>query len=682
MTTRSAGRSTAAPRGGRTGERTGRGGGRTGEPMGIEMAMYKALTWWNSQVQTRGREAANSITWNDFKVLMREGLCPNNEIQKLEAEFWCYAMVRAGHAAYTDTFHELARLVPHLVTLENKRIERYIYGLAPQIHGMVAATEPTTIQSAVLKAGVLTDEAIRNGSLKKNTEKRRNGGEPSRSGNVRDDSKRPRTRSTFSTITNLVRKEYTGTTPKCINCNFHHNPKLSYLLITTKLACHRLNRAPRQGGNRPNQVLAIDGGQGRGNNGNQARIEPSNLGFSYEIEIASGQLVEINKVIRGYKLEIEGHTFEIDLIPFGDGSFDVIIGIDWLSQHKAEIVCHGKVVRIPLPNDEALRVLEESPEEKVRHLMSVKAEEEKLEDIVVVRNFPEVFPDDLSGLSPSREIKFRIDLTFGAMPITKSPYRLAPSEMKELSGQLNLQSGYHQVIVHEDNIPKTAFRTRYGHFEFTVMPFGLTNAPVVFMDLMNRVCRPYLDKFVIVFIDDILIYSRTKEDHEMHLKLILELLKKEKLYAKFPKCEFWLQEVQFLGHLINGDGIHVDSSKMEACTAMQEALGTRLDMSTAYHPQSDGQSEHATQTLDDMLRACVLDFRGSWDVHLPLVEFSYNNSYHSSVRCALYKAFYGIKYRSPILWAEAGEGQLIGPELVQEMLALKYVRLIQNCISL
>ncbi|GJZ33629.1 putative reverse transcriptase domain-containing protein [Tanacetum coccineum] len=118
--------------------------------------------------------------------------------------------------------------------------------------------------------------------------------------------------------------------------------------------------------------------------------------------------------------------------------------------------------------------------------------------------------------------------------------------------------------MHEDDIPKTAFRTRYGHFEFTVMPFGLTSAPPVHMDLMNRVCRPYLDKFVIVFIDIILIYSKTQEEHVEHLRLVLGLLKKEELYAKFSKCEFWLREVQFLGHVINGNRIHVDPSKIEA----------------------------------------------------------------------------------------------------------------------
>ncbi|GKF41009.1 putative reverse transcriptase domain-containing protein [Tanacetum coccineum] len=130
--------------------------------------------------------------------------------------------------------------------------------------------------------------------------------------------------------------------------------------------------------------------------------------------------------------------------------------------------------------------------------------------------------------------------------------------------KMYLRSGYHQLRVHEDGIPKTTFWTHYEHFEFTVMPFGLTNAPAIFMDLMNRVCSPYLDKFVIVFIDDILIYSKTQEDHVEHLRLVMRLLKKKKLYAKFSKCEFWLREVQFLGYVINGNGIHVDPSMIEA----------------------------------------------------------------------------------------------------------------------
>ncbi|GJS07035.1 putative reverse transcriptase domain-containing protein [Tanacetum coccineum] len=121
--------------------------------------------------------------------------------------------------------------------------------------------------------------------------------------------------------------------------------------------------------------------------------------------------------------------------------------------------------------------------------------------------------------------------------------------------KIDFRSGHHQIRFCDEDIPKTAFRTRYGHYEFQVMPFGLTNAPTVFMDLMNRVCRPYLDKFVIVFIDDILIYSKNKEEHDAYLRLILELLKKEELYAKFSKCDFWLSKVQFLRHVINSEGL-------------------------------------------------------------------------------------------------------------------------------
>ncbi|GKF16565.1 putative reverse transcriptase domain-containing protein [Tanacetum coccineum] len=179
---------------------------------------------------------------------------------------------------------------------------------------------------------------------------------------------------------------------------------------------------------------------------------------------------------------------------------------------------------------------------------------------------------------PVCQVEFQIDLISGTTHVARAPYRLAPSGMQKLSNQLqelsdrgssvyskiDLRSGYHQLRVRDEDIPKTTFRTRYGHYEFQVMSFGLTNAPVVFMDLINRVCKPYLDKFVIVFIDVILIYSCNKEEHANHLRIILELLKKEKSYAKFSKCDFWICIMQFLGHLIDSQGLHVDPAKIEA----------------------------------------------------------------------------------------------------------------------
>ncbi|GJS47585.1 putative reverse transcriptase domain-containing protein [Tanacetum coccineum] len=293
-------------------------------------------------------------------------------------------------------------------------------------------------------------------------------------------------------------------------------------------------------------------------------MKPSVVSPGYEIEIASGVIVEANKIIRGCRLELDGHTFIIDLIPFGYGSFDVVVGMDWLSKVRAKIVCYEKIVQIPLSNGDILEVHGERPEGNLKQLKTMKVNEPKLKDIPVVREFPGVFPEDLSGLPLSREVEFCIELIPG-----ESPYRLAPTEMQELSNQLkelqekgfirpssspwgapvlfvkkkdgsfrmcidyrelnkltvknryplpriddlfdqlqgsryfskiDLRSGYHQLRVREEDIPKTAFRTRYRHFEFTVMPFGLTNAPAV----------------------------------------------------------------HFLSHVVNSEGIHVDPSKIEA----------------------------------------------------------------------------------------------------------------------
>ncbi|KAJ0926534.1 putative nucleotidyltransferase, Ribonuclease H [Helianthus annuus] len=725
----------------------------------------EALTWWNLQVQTLGDVAAYGLTWEELKERMREKYCSRAELQKLETEFWHLEMVGADVSGYTQRFHDLSRVIPYMVTPEFKRVERYIWGLHPEIRSLVSSAQPTTITQAVTLAVSLTEEAVRmekipaKGSEKKETHVESTSGGKRKfshsnkgmrvnnndgtNANKRREVNPPRGGKAFTATNETRGKGYLGTLPKCDKCKYHHEGRCAKCDKCGRIGHYKetcwVGRGKgntNRGGNGNNNQGRNDNGNGTGNrngnnngNGNgagkgqgcyncgdnghyrkdcpkenQARgrafvigardarqdpnvvtgtfpinqhfasvlfdtgadfsfisiefknilgLDSSKLDVPYSIELANGKLVEADEVIKGCTLELGERKFSIDLLPVGLGSFDVVVGMDWLSDNRAEVVCHEKTICIPLPNEETLVIHGEKLETPLRiitcmkaqkclrkgciaflaHVVDKETKEPKLEDIPVVKEFPEVFPEDLPGLPPQRQVEFRIDLLPGAAPVAKSPYRLAPSEMQELSTQLqelldkgfirpsfspwgapvlfvkkkdgsfrmcidyrelnkltiknryplpriddlfdqlqgssyyskiDLRSGYHQLRIQEESIPKTAFRTRYRHYEFLVMPFGLTNAPAVFMDLMNRVCKPYLDKFVIVFIDDILIYSRSKEEHEQHLRAILALLKKEQLYAKFSKCEFWIREVQFLGHVVNEKGIHVDPAKIEA----------------------------------------------------------------------------------------------------------------------
>nr|GEU30802.1 hypothetical protein [Tanacetum cinerariifolium] len=267
----------------------------------------------------------------------------------------------------------------------------------------------------------------------------------------------------------------------------------------------------------------------------------------------------------GFTLNFLNHPFNIDLMPIELGSFDVIIGnetliirgdgSDWENETRLNIISCTKTQKYMLEGCHDFLAHVTTKETKD------KSEKKRLEDVPIVRDFSKVFLEDLSGLPPNQQVEFQIDLIPGAAPVARAPYRLAPSEMIELSDQLkelsekgfirpnsspwgasvlfvkkkdgsfSMSIDYRELNkltlrVREEDIPKAAFRTRYGHYEFQVMPFCLTNASAVFMDLMNRVCKPYVDEIVIVFIDDILIYSKNKEEHEEHLKLILEFLRK------------------------------------------------------------------------------------------------------------------------------------------------------------
>ncbi|TYK24117.1 reverse transcriptase [Cucumis melo var. makuwa] len=286
--------------------------------------------------------------------------------------------------------------------------------------------------------------------------------------------------------------------------------------------------------------------------------------------------------VKACQIEIAGHVIEVTLLILDMHNFDVILGMDWLAANHASI-CSRKEVAFNPPLMASFKFKGEGSSEVDVSLSSEP----------VVRDYPDVFPVELPGLPPQREIEFSIELEpvlfvkkkDGSMRLcidyrklnkvtVKNKYPL--SRIDDLFDQLqratvfskiDLRSGYHQLRIKDSNVPKTVFHSRYGHYEFIVMSFGLMNAPTMFMDLINRVFREFLDTFVTVFIDDILIYSKTEAKHEEHLRMVLETLRANKLYAKFLKCEFWLKQVSFLGHVVSKAGVPVDPAKIEAVTS-------------------------------------------------------------------------------------------------------------------
>ncbi|GJV59677.1 putative reverse transcriptase domain-containing protein, partial [Tanacetum coccineum] len=565
-------------------------------------------------------------------------------------------------------------------------------------------------------------------------------------------------------------------------------------------------------------------------------IPPITLDTTYDIEMADGNLVGTNTIIQGCTMILLNQPFEIDLMSVKLGSFDVVIGMDWLSKYHARIICDEKVVHIPIDGETLIirgdrsktrlsliscikteRYISRGYQVFVAQVMEKKSDKKRLEITKVVREFLEVFPEDLPGLPLVRQVEFQIDLMTGVAPVARAPYRLAPLEMQELSDQLqelvdrgfiqpstlpwrapvlfvkkkdgsfrmcsstyskiDLRSGYHQLRVKDEDIPKTAFRTRYRHYEFQVMPFGLTNTPLPmsgshtvqgihvdpakieavknwaspttpteirqFLGLVGYYQR-FIDAQSIALPegnDDFVIYCDVSlQDYDceiryhpgkanvvadalsrkerikplrvralvmtLHPKLpsqileaLTEAIKEENIKAEnlrgmdkafevrpdgthrrtksahfIPtKATYSMETLTglYIKEIVSRHGVsisiisgHDSHFTSRYWQSMQSALGTQLDMSTVYHPETDGQSERTIETLEDMLRAYVIDFGKGWERHLPLVEFSYNNSYHASIKTAPFEALYGRKCRSPVCWAEVGDVQLTGPEII------------------
>ncbi|GJR50306.1 putative reverse transcriptase domain-containing protein [Tanacetum coccineum] len=882
----------------------------------------------------RARLSSRVNTLLEDKQFHQQTVMMIEDEARVSREIWDLKVKGTDMASYTQRFQELALMCGRMFLEESNMVEKYMGGLPDMIQENVMSTKPKTMEETVEMENNLMDQKLRSLAELQIENKRKQDENYKNNQNQQQQNKRQNTGKAY-TARPSEKMEYSGSLPKCSKCNYHHNGSCAPM-------CHKCIKVGHLARNCKSTSNAVDAEKlikpKRATRANQKGTGCYECGAQGNFKKECPKLKNKNRGNQGGTGNAQVKVYMVGNAGTNPDS-NVVTGTFLLNNRYASILFDTTADR-SFVSTVSSSLIDITPT-TLDHYYNVELANGKIIGINTI--IWGLFPEDLSGLPSTREVEFQIDLIPGVAPVERAPYRLAPSEMKELSKQLqelsdkgfirpssspwgapflfvkkkdgsfrmyidyrelnkltvknryplpriddlfdqlqgssvyskiNLRLGYHQIRVREGDIPKTAFRTRYGHYEFQVMPFGLTNAPTVFIDLVNRVCKPYLDKFVIVFIDDILIYSKNKEEHEEHLKIILELLKKEELYAKFSKYEFWIpkkklafewgdkQEAAFqtlknklcsahilalpqgaknfivycdashkglgavlmqnekviayasqklkiheknytthdlelgavvfalkicrhylygtkctvftdhksLQHILDQKELNmrqrrwlellsyydyeiryhprkanvvanalsrkerikplriralvmniglnlpkqileaqieaqkpenikkedvggiirkdIPKEKLEPCAdgtlclngrrheeywwpnikadiatyvrkcltcakrSLQKALGTSLDMSTAYHLETDEQSERTIQNLEDMLRACVINFRNGWVKHLPLVEFSYNNIYHASIKAAPFEALYGRKCRLPVCWAE------------------------------
>ncbi|GJQ92222.1 putative reverse transcriptase domain-containing protein [Tanacetum coccineum] len=495
-------------------------------------------------------------------------------------------------------FNELALMCPRMVEPERVKVNAYIRGLTDNIKGEVTSSKPANLSEAVRMAHKLMEQKsqARNERILEGKKRKWE----NHQGNARamviapTDGKLPLREHCFT-------RHVGPCMIKCHKCgNVGHKSKY----------CKEKNKVKKEEVREVHaRAYAIKDAKPKGSDrsfmntrfSSLLNIKPIKIEDSYEVELADRRIVSTNTILKVYTLSLVNHIFKINLIPIKLGTFNIIIGMDWLLKHDAVIVCGEKVVHIPYKN-KTLTVEGDKGGSRLKVISCIEARKyvEQVSGVALVaRALYRLAPSEMKELSvqlqellekgfirPSSSLwgapvlfvkkkdgSFRMCIDYRELNKLTVKNRYPLPRIDDLFDQLqgssvyskiDLRSGYHQLCINEEDISITAFRTRYSHFEFQVMPFGLTNVSAMFMDLMNRVCKPYLDKFIILFINDILIYSKNDEEHKKHLRIILEPLKEEKLYAKFSKCDFWLDLVQFLGHVIDHSGVHVDPAKIEA----------------------------------------------------------------------------------------------------------------------
>nr|GEX99900.1 hypothetical protein [Tanacetum cinerariifolium] len=482
-----------------------------------------ALAWWNSHMKTVTQDVAYAMDWKTLKKMMTDK--------------YCLRMI-----------HE-----------ESDEVEKYVSGLPDMIRGNVMSYQPKTMEKAIEFANDQMDQKVltiaeRQAEQKRKLEFNAGNNQGNQQQNKRQNTGRayttgPGKKRGLVTVGVLVLMgHFKRDCPKLKNKNRGNQGGNGNAPAKVYVVCNagtNLDSNVVTGTfllNNHYAFILFDTGADRSfvstTFSSLIDITPTTLNHYYDVELADGKIIRINTIIQGCTLNFIDHPFNIDLIPIELGSFDVIIGMDWLAKYHAVIVCAEKIVHILWGNETLVVHDDEINQGNETHLYIIsctkthkymlkgchiflahvitketkdKSGEKLLEDVPIVRYFPKVFPEDFLGLQPTRQVEFQIDLIPGDVPVARAPYRLAPSEMKELSEQLQELSN--KGFIRPSSSP--------------------SEAPI-------------------------------KEEHEEHLKLILELLKKEELYTKFSKCEFWIPKVQFLSHVIDSQGIHVDPAKIES----------------------------------------------------------------------------------------------------------------------
>ncbi|KAA0053234.1 DNA/RNA polymerases superfamily protein [Cucumis melo var. makuwa] len=633
----------------------------------VFMLTDRGTAWWETTERMLGGDVSQ-ITWQQFKESFYAKFFSASLRDAKRQEFLNLEQGDMTVEQYDAEFDMLSRFAPEMIATEAARADKFVRGLWLDIQGLVRAFRPPTHADALRLAVDL--------SLQERANSSKTAGRGSTSGQKRKAEQQPvpvpqRNFRSGGEFRRFQQKPFEAGEaargkPLCTTCGKHH---LGRCLFGTRTCfkCrqegHTADRCPlRLTGNAPNQGAGAPH-QGRVFATNKTEAEKAGtvvtevepLHHVLSVSTPSGECMLSKERVKACQIEIAGHVIEVTLLVLDMLDFDVILGMDWLAANHASIDCSRKEVTFNPPSMasfkfkgggskslpqvisaiKASKLLSQGTWGILASVVDTREADVSLSSEPVVRDYSDVFPEELPGLPPHREVEFAIELESGTVPISRAPYRMAPAELKELKVQLqelldkgfirpsvspwgapvlfvkkkdgsmrlcidnrelnkvtvknryplpriddlfdqlqgatvfskiDLRSGYHQLRIKDGDVPKTAFRSRYGHYEFIVMSFGLTNAPAVFMDLMNRVFREFLDTFVIVFIDDILIYSKTEAEHEEHLRMVLQTLRDNKLYAKFSKCEFWLKQVSFLGHVVSKAGVSVDPAKIEAVT--------------------------------------------------------------------------------------------------------------------